>query len=211
MSVSAFGAALVVALALVALWRREVSALVTILSLQGLALGVVAWSLALTKRDLTLVEAGSLVVLVKAILVPFALSRVLRRVAREREGAPVINVPSSLVVGALLVSAAVVVTRGMVHLDPSPLVALAPYGVATSLIGYFVVVTRRRAVSQIVGLVMVDNGIALTTFVLTAGVPMVLELGGALDVLLVVVVLQGVRSALGPAALDLSQLRELHE
>jgi hydrogenase-4 component E len=51
-------------------------------------------------------------------------------------------------------------------------------------------VTRRRAVSKIVGLILVDNGIALVTFLLTSGVPLIVELGSSLDVLLVVVVLQ---------------------
>ena len=74
-------------------------------------------------------------------------------------------------------------------------------------------VTRRRAVSQIVGLLLVDNGIALVTFLLTAGVPLVVELGASLDVLLVVVVLQvlvvNIRHHLGDSELD--QLRELHD
>ena len=210
-SLSTLAATLVVALALVALWRREVAALIKVLVVQGLALGLLAEAIALSTHDLTLAGAGVLVIAVKALIVPFTLSRVLRRVAREREEAPFINVASSLVIGAILVAGAVVATRSIVTLDPSHLVALVPYGVATSLLGYFLVVTRRRAVTQIVGLVMVDNGIALSTFVMTSGVPAVLELGGSLDVLLIVVILQGVRSALGPESVDLSQLRELHE
>ncbi len=75
-------------------------------------------------------------------------------------------------------------------LAPSVATRLVPIGVATVLVGYFMLVTRRRAVSQIVGLLLVDNGIALVTFLLTAGVPLIVELGSALDVLLVVVVLQ---------------------
>lgn len=67
--------------------------------------------------------------------------------------------------------------------------------------------------SQIVGLLLVDNGIALVTFLLTAGVPLVVELGASLDVLLVVVVLQvlvvNIRHHLGDSELD--QLRELHD
>jgi hydrogenase-4 component E len=64
-----------------------------------------------------------------------------------------------------------------------------------------------------VGLLLVDNGIALVTFLLTAGVPLVVELGAALDVLLVVVVLQvlvvNIRNEVGSSELD--QLKELHD
>ena len=61
------------------------------------------------------------------------------------------------------------------------------------LLGFFMLATRRKAVSQIIGLLLVDNGVALVAFLLTAGVPLLVELGASLDVLLVVVVLQGAR------------------
>ena len=58
------------------------------------------------------------------------------------------------------------------------------------LVGFFALVTRRKAVSQIVGILLVDNGVALVAFLATAGVPLIVELGASLDVLLVVVVLR---------------------
>jgi hydrogenase-4 component E len=73
--------------------------------------------------------------------------------------------------------------------------------------------TRRKAVSQITGLLLVDNGTALATFLLTAGVPLLVEFGASLDVLLVTVVLRvlatTMRARFGPV--DLDQLRELHD
>ena len=64
-----------------------------------------------------------------------------------------------------------------------------PVGVATLLLGFFVLVVRRRPIFQMVGLLLVDNGIALVAFLCTAGVPFLIELGVSLDVLLGVVVL----------------------
>ena len=58
------------------------------------------------------------------------------------------------------------------------------------LVGFFALVTRRKAVSQIVGILLVDNGVALVAFLATAGVPLIVELGASLDVLLAVVVLR---------------------
>ena len=46
-----------------------------------------------------------------------------------------------------------------------------PVGLAMVLLGFFVLVTRRRALSQIVGFLLLDNGIATTAFLVTAGVP----------------------------------------
>ncbi len=208
---TSFAATLVVVSALAALWRREVSALVRIVALQGASVALVALSLGISLRDGALLGAGLLVLVVKAGAVPWVLSRTLRRLSKEREMSPLVNVPSSLLVGLALVGVAVFATRSLVSLDPSRDVALVPFGVATSVLGYFLVVSRRRAVSQIVGLVVVDNGIAVSTFLLTGGVPTVLELGGSLDVLLIVVILRGVRLAGSLSDLDLSERRELRE
>ncbi len=208
---TSIAATLVVVSALAALWRREVSALVRIVALQGASVALVALSLGISLRDGALLGAGLLVLVVKAGAVPWVLSRTLRQLSKEREMSPLVNVPSSLLVGLALVGVAVFATRSLVSLDPSRDVALVPFGVATSVLGYFLVVSRRRAVSQIVGLVMVDNGIAVSTFLLTGRVPTVLELGGSLDVLLIVVILRGVRLAGSLSDLDLSERRELRE
>jgi hydrogenase-4 component E len=74
-------------------------------------------------------------------------------------------------------------------------------------------VTRRRAVSKVVGLILVDNGIALVTFLLTSGVPLIVELGSSLDVLLVVVVLQFLVINMGEQLRrsELDQMKELHD
>jgi hydrogenase-4 component E len=74
-------------------------------------------------------------------------------------------------------------------------------------------VTRRRVVSKIVGLILVDNGIALVTFLLTAGVPLIVELGSSLDVLLVVVVVQFLVLSMGRhlRSSEIADMKELHD
>ena len=88
-----------------------------------------------------------------------------------------------------------------------------PVGMAVVLIGFFVLVTRRRALSQLVGFLLMDNGITAVGFLTTAGIGLVVELGVSLDVLLVVLVLQvlttRMRAAFGDT--DLDELRELHD
>ena len=86
-------------------------------------------------------------------------------------------------------------------------------GVAVVLLGFFLLVTRRRALSQVIGFLLLDNGITTVAFLATSGVPLVVELGVSLDVLLVVLVLQIVaarmRLAFGHTDLDsLSELRD---
>ncbi|MGC8499161.1 MAG: hypothetical protein ACP5OV_06675 [Acidimicrobiales bacterium] len=195
------------------LWRRDLRALVGLLRIQGIALALVAAATAATQHDVGLGVTAVLVVVVKAGVVPTLLGRVARSDPGAREGAPFINVPSSLVLAAALVGLAMVVGAPLHALAPGRAAALAPLGLATVLAGYLLLVTRRRALSQVVGLLVIDNGVALMTFLLTAGVPLIVELGGSLDVLLVVVVLRALlgtmRARLGNVALD--ELRELHD
>jgi hydrogenase-4 component E len=81
------------------------------------------------------------------------------------------------------------------------------------LIGFFVLATRRKAITQVVGFLLLDNGIALIAFLATAGLPLVVELGAALDLLLIVLVLQVLAARMRTkfGALDLDQLQELHD
>ena len=81
------------------------------------------------------------------------------------------------------------------------------------LLGFFVLVTRRRALSQVVGFLLLDNGIAATAFLVTAGVPLIVELGVSMDLLLVVLVLQVLTARLRVAFgdTDIGELRELRD
>jgi hydrogenase-4 component E len=199
--------------AVMTLWRRQVRAIVTTLRLQGVALAVVAGVLAWHEHDFALASTALLVLGVKGALVPWLLRKVVNHDPRSRETAPLINVPASLVAAAALIVVAYIVSFTLTSVAPSTATHLVPIGMATVLVGYFMLVTRRRAVSQIVGLLLVDNGIALVTFLLTAGVPLIVELGSTLDVLLVVVVLQVlvVNASVRHGSFESSEMRELHD
>lgn len=199
--------------AVVVLWRRDLRAIVSVLSLQGVALGCVAGVLAAHTHDVGLAVTAALVLLAKGLVIPSLLRRVVRRDPRSREAAPLVNVPASLVAAAVLIVISYLATGQVTALFSSDATRLAPIGVATLLAGFFMLVTRRKAVSQIVGLLLIDNGVALLAFLLTAGVPLVVELGASLDVLLVVVVLRVLATTMHTrfGAIDLDQLRELHD
>ena len=181
------GAVLVCAVAV--LWLSAVRAVVRVLAVQGLALGAVAAVLGLHLHDAGLVATAAVVVAVKAVLIPVLLRRIGSGDATERERRPLVNVPASLVVSAVLILLAFASTHVLTNVVAGTEGSLVPVGFATLLIGFFVLVVRRRPIFQIVGLLLVDNGIVLVAFLVTAGVPFLIELGVTLDVLLGVVVL----------------------
>lgn len=207
----AAGVALVCAF--VALWRRGLVAIVRSLALQGVAVAAVAFMLGLHEHDPEPIVVAALVLVLKAGVVPGVLLRIVREGDETRETEPLVNVPASLLAAAGLTLIAYATTRPLVALDPAPETRAIPIGVAIALIGLFVMASRRKAVTQIVGFLLVDNGIALVAFLATSGVPLVVELGVALDVLLAVLILQVLTARMRTkfGAMDLDQLRELHD
>jgi hydrogenase-4 component E len=199
--------------AVLILWRRELAALVRLLAVQGVLVAALAALLGAHERstELLLVAAG--VLILKAVMLPAVLRRVLRDTAEARESGPLVNVAASLLAAALLILGAYAVSRPLVALAPSPATQALPVGIAMVFLGFFIMVTRRRALSQIVGFLVLDNGIAVTAFLATAGVPLIVELGVSLDLLLVVLVLQlltaRMRRVLGHT--DLGELQELRD
>jgi hydrogenase-4 component E len=206
-------AGLVLVCAFVALWRRGLVAIVRALAVQGVALAAVALLLGLHQHDLETIVVAGLVLSLKGVVIPRVLMRIVNSSGESREVEPLVNVPASLLAAAGLVLLAYATTRNVVALDPSPETRAIPIGVAVALIGFFALATRRKAVTQIVGFLLLDNGIALVAFLATSGVPLVVELGVALDVLLAVLILQVLVSRMRTkfGAMDLDQLRELHD
>ncbi|MGH9020019.1 MAG: hypothetical protein ACRDV0_03265 [Acidimicrobiales bacterium] len=207
------GAGAVLLCAVTILWQRSLRGIVRTLALQGLALAGVAVILGVRRHDALLVGTGALVLVSKAIVIPELLRRVLRLDPALQETSPVVNFSASLVASTALTFLAFATTRPLVTLVSAPAGPLVPFGVATVLVGFFVLVARRMAASQIAGLLLVDNGIGLVAFLVTAGVPLLIELGVSLDVLLIVVVLRvlATRMQTQLGGLDLDALTELRD
>ena len=200
--------------AVLVVWRRELQAIVVLLAWQGVALAAIPLTEGIQQGDAALTAVGLVVLVLRAFVLPFLLARAVGTEPRERrESTPLVNTTASLLITAALTVLAYAVTRPIIALDPSPTTRAVPAAFAVILIAVFIMVSRRRAVSQAVGFMMLDNGIAATAFLITAGVPLIVELGASLDVLFAVLVLGlltgHMRRAFGGT--DLDQLRELRD
>ena len=206
--------------AVVVLWRRELATIVRVFALQGVALAAIAVLLGAHEARWDLVGVGIGIGLLRAGVLPYLMRRALAALAADRahseearETQPLVNVAASLLTAALLTLLAYAVARPLTELNPTPATRALPVGLAVVLIGFFVLVTRRRALAQVVGFLLLDNGITATAFLATSGVPLIVELGVSFDVLLAVLVLQilttRVREAFGTT--DIDDLRELHD
>ena len=195
------------------LWRRDVAAQTTWLTVQGAALTGIAVILGADQAHPELYAVAAGVGLLRAVVLPALVRWAINARAEDRETAPLINVSASLLAAAALVLLAYAVAQPLVRLEATTAARALPVGLAVVLIGLLVLVTRRKALSQIVGFLLLDNGITAIAFLAAAGVPILVELGVSFDLLLAVLVLRvlaaRMRAAFGSA--DLDEMRELHD
>jgi hydrogenase-4 component E len=200
--------------AVLIVWRRDLPAIVRLLAWEGVALAAIPLVRGVHEDEAALIVVGIAVLVLRALVLPWLLARAVGAEQHEqRDAIPLINTATSLLIAAALTVVAFAISRPMVNLEPSATTNAVPAAFGLILIALFVMTTRRHAVSQAAGFLMLDNGIAATAFLLTDGVPLVVELGASLDVLFAVIVI-GVltgrlRRTFGGA--DLDQLQELRD
>ena len=153
-----------------------------------LLLAVVATTMAISESRHELFVTAALTVVLKTILIPWFLMRTVDRIGIQREIEPFLNVPVSLLICLGLTVVGYRVSRAS---RGSQQVTHHLIGVALSLllIGMFLMVTRKKAITQILALLTVENAVFLVAVGVTTGMPLVVEFGIAFDVILAVLVL----------------------
>jgi hydrogenase-4 component E len=162
---------------------------VQVLAAQSLLLTVMVGLVAAASGAVHLWLAAGLTLVVKVLLVPRILSYVVQRLKIRREPAPVLPVRLTLVFAAGLSVLAYWVTRPLDLALLLPAGHALPVAVACILLGGLLMVTRRKALTQLIGLMVMENGLYLAAMVVTSGMPLLVELGIFFDLLVGVLVM----------------------
>ncbi|HET9372467.1 MAG TPA: hypothetical protein VFO19_19530 [Vicinamibacterales bacterium] len=184
------GSSLALLFGFILLWRRGVPAYITAFAWQS---GTLAWLTAVVAyfgRDHELYAVAVVVFVIKGLWIPRLLRRMEARFAAERELAPYVNTETSLVVSGLLVLFAYAITRPIVAVSQLPTRAGMPLAMGLIFVSLFVIISRKKAITQIIGFLMLENGLALLAVLGTFGIPLIVELGVFLDVLMGFLVMQ---------------------
>ena len=181
---SALGSSLALITGIALLWRRSLDAYIKAFRWQSVVLSVMFVLVAYGGSDWQLYAMAIFFFVLKVVLIPRYLRRLERRVGAERESKPYINIATSLIFSGLLVLLAYAITRPLVAVSQLPTRGALPLAMGLIFVGLFVVVTRRKALTQVVGFLVLENGIALLAMLGTYGIPLIIELGVFLDVLM---------------------------
>ena len=178
---------------------------------QSLLIAVAAAVLATATGNTDLWVIAGITLAVKATLLPWVLHWVVRRMNVRREVEPVIPIAATLALAMAIVVMSFQLSASLGPIRQAITGNALPVGIALTLTGVLVMATRRTALTQMVGLFASENGIFFTAMSVTGGMPLIIEIGVILDVILAALVMTimvlRVRSTVDADIADLDRLR----
>jgi hydrogenase-4 component E len=201
--------------AILAVWMcgvTRISSLVSGLALQTVALGLVAAVLGAQRHLPQYLYLAGAVIAIKAVAIPVFLSRTAERIGTLRDKGAILS-PTLALLAACGALAAGYFSAGQVAGPGAADLRAAGLALAHLLIGMLLMLTRRLAISQVIGFLVLENGIFLYALTQTHGMPLMIEMGVLLDVLVGVMVAGLVIFRLNRSFehIDVTQLRGLRE
>ena len=157
-------------------------------AIQGALLGLALY-LAHGEAGMRVLALAAAAGLLKAIVIPSILLRAMRNTAIRREIEPFVGFTTSLILGALATGLSLVFSRSLPLLDAHVELLVVPASFATVLTGFLVLTTRRKAITQVVGYLTLENGIFVFGLTLVEAMPLLVEMGVLLDLFVAVFVM----------------------
>ncbi len=194
------------------LGHSRMHAIVRLVAIQGVLLGVMPL-LAHEHIGPPAVLMSVAAILLKGVVIPTMLLRALRDAQIKREVEPLIGFMPSMMLGALATAFAILFTQylPLAHDDTDPLIVSA--SLATVLVGFILLTTRFKAITQVIGYLVLENGIFIFGLLLIEAMPLIVEMGVLLDLFVGIFVISIIVNHINRAfsSLDTRRLVELKE
>jgi hydrogenase-4 component E len=181
--------ALLLMLAFAMISQRRILSLINLFTLQGLALVVSTAIVGYITAQPHLYLSAALTFALKVILIPILLHRIVDRLKIRWDVETLINIPTTMLIGILVVIFAFNLASPIARLSTSLARGTLGIALACVLLSFLMMITRAKAVPQVIGFLAMENGLFFAATSATYGMPMVVELGIALDVLIGVLIL----------------------
>lgn len=164
--------------------------LVYVYAFQSLLLAAIAFFASYTPHAHHLIWMVYLIIIVKVVVIPYVFLRIIKTLTIKKEVEPYVSQLASPLVASGLVILAYYSQQYVLQLHEGVVFShCLSISIAVILIGFFLMITRKKAVTQMVGLMTMENGVFLCAMVLTSGMPMIIELGVSFDVLMGILIM----------------------
>ena len=182
-------AAILLLLAFAMLSQRRVLSLINLFAAQGLVLAMSTATVAFGTHQTHLYWSAGLTFALKVVLLPWILHRLIRRLDVRWEFERLINIPTTMLIGIVLVVFAFNLAVPISQLASTVTRSTLGIALASVMLSFLMMITRRKAIPQVIGFLSMENGLFFAATSATYGMPMVVELGIALDVLVGMLIL----------------------
>jgi hydrogenase-4 component E len=182
-------AAVLLLLAFAMLGQRRILSLIDLFAAQGLVLCLSTAFVALATGQTHLYWSAGLTFVLKVALLPWILHRLIRRLDVKWDVETLINIPTTMLVGLVLVILAFNLAQPVSELAGTVTRGTLGIALASVLLAFLMMITRSKAIPQVIGFLAMENSLFFAATAATYGMPMVIELGIALDVLVGVIIL----------------------
>jgi hydrogenase-4 component E len=208
---STLAATLALLYGLLLLWRRNLGSYVDAFQGQSVVISALFVVVGYFSANPELYLVAGVFVVLKVFFIPRTLRKMQTRFAVEREQEPYLNVPASLILAGLLVMLAYELMRPVAAVSELPTRGGLPLALGLIFVGLLVILTRKKAFTQVIGFMILENGITLLALLCTYGIPLIVELGVFLDALMGFLVMQIVIYQLHGTfeSIDVDQLNQL--
>jgi len=163
--------------------QRRLSACVDLFALQSFFLAATAAVVAFLTGVHHIYIAAALTIIIKVLVIPRILKKVIERLNVSRELVMNVNIPAGLLICGALVMIAFFITQPIIPLGFLLTRDSLAIALAIVLIGFFTMIARKKAVTQMVGFLVMENGLFLGATAAAYGMPLIVELGVFFDVL----------------------------
>src|SRR5260370_6815852 len=170
--------------------QRRIVTLVSLLAIQGALLLAATLLLAWRTGEHHLYLSAALTLALKVVFLPWLLHRLIRRLQVYWDTEPLLNISVTMLVGLLLVVFTFALAQPISALANTATRSAIAIAVAVILLSFLTMITRRKAMSQVLGFLSMENGLFFGAMSATYGMPMIVDVGVALDVLVAVLVLR---------------------
>ena len=182
-------AALLLLIAFAMLSQRRILSLINLFALQGLVLSASTAVVAYSSNQHHLYYSAALTLALKVIILPWILHRLIRKLNVKWDIEMLFNIPTTMLVGIVLVVFAFNLAAPISEMSGTITKGTLGIAMACVLLAFMMMITRSKAVPQVIGFLALENGLFFAATSATYGMPMVVELGIALDVLVGMVIL----------------------
>ena len=165
------------------------SASIRFYALHSFLLSLITLAMAYNHQAWHLAIAAFLTFVLKVIAIPQIFLVISRRIGMRKAVEGYINIPSTLFIAVGLVFLSFYVTSAGKAFASFPSLEFLPIAIATVFLGMLVMTTRKKAITQVMGLLLLENGLFLMGITMTAGMPLLVEMGILFDVLIGIIIM----------------------